>query len=100
MTFNRTPTPNPNVARYYQLGSQRDYEDLIDFRKNPVGNPDEIGVEVFFIKGHTIKMNGIDEMFVGKTMYNRGIVVTKFGNLNRNTNPVYNHRVFAHEVLH
>ena len=85
---------NPNQADYYELPESIKYRDLINMRT--YSSSDGVDLEVYFINGHRI----IGETWVGIAHPAKGVVVSKWGNLNHNTTAPYRHQIVAHEILH
>ncbi|MDG5817078.1 hypothetical protein QA601_18415, partial [Chitinispirillales bacterium ANBcel5] len=81
---------NPHQDQFYEISYEESLETLIDMTR--IGD----GLEVYFINGHRIPGSGMNAI----AFYDRGIVITKQGNLDYPNTYLFSGNVLAHEILH
>ena len=91
---NRVKCSSIRSNEYYRIPNETVLRNLVD------ENRSTNGLEVYYVRGHNDTTPDMSEM-VAINIEGRGIVITKFGNLDKNeTESMYSANVLAHEILH
>ena len=92
--LNRVKCSSIRSNEYYRIPNETVLRNLVD------ENRSTNGLEVYYVRGHNDTTPDMSEM-VAINIEGRGIVITKFGNLDKNeTESMYSANVLAHEILH